>query len=268
MLSQVPAHFANPATPASDLEVLLEFLSYPLTGTDEIFERFQKMPGAQIYGSGRRRALYIEGKRHPASGRVLLVAHADTAWDETFGDVAALPLVRRPPRVEGGVVRSADPEHGIGADDRAGLAILWLLRHSGHSILIPDLEEQGCLGSRDLRENQSALLRRINRDHAFAIQFDRCGGRDFKCYDVGTHGFRAYLKRVTGYTEPDRRSSTDIRVLCDPTDGRLRMCGVNLSVGYYDEHTAEERLVLDEWFHTLNLARAWLAGARLPSFHR
>ena len=268
MLSQAPTHFAHPATPASDLEVLLGFLNYPLTGTDEIFGRFQEIPGALTYGAGRRRSLYIEGKRHPASGRVLLVAHADTAWDMTFGDVAGLPLVRRPPRIEDGVVRSADPEHGIGADDRAGLAILWLLRHSGHSILITDLEEQGCLGSRDLREKEPELLRRINRDHAFAIQFDRCGGRDFKCYEVGTAGFRTYLKRVTGYTEPDRRSSTDIRVLCDPVDGTLRMCGVNLSVGYYDEHTTEERLVLDEWFHTLNLARAWLAKAQLPAFHR
>jgi len=268
MLSQAPTHFAHPATPASDLEVLLGFLNYPLTGTDEIFGRFQEIPGALTYGAGRRRSLYIEGKRHPASGRVLLVAHADTAWDMTFGDVAGVPLVRRPPRIEDGVVRSADPEHGIGADDRAGLAILWLLRHSGHSILITDLEEQGCLGSRDLREKEPELLRRINRDHAFAIQFDRCGGRDFKCYEVGTAGFRTYLKRVTGYTEPDRRSSTDIRVLCDPVDGTLRMCGVNLSVGYYDEHTTEERLVLDEWFHTLNLARAWLAKAQLPAFHR
>lgn len=265
MSSQVPPY---PSTPASDLEVLLGFLRYPLTGTDEIFERFQEIPGARTYGSGRRRALYIEGKRHPSSGRVVLVAHADTAWDEAFGDVAALPLAWRPPRVEGGVVRSANPEHGIGADDRAGLAILWLLRNSGHSILIPDLEEQGCLGSCHLRENEPELLRRINRDHAFAIQFDRCGGRDFKCYDVGTAGFRAYLKRVTGYTEPDRKSSTDIRVLCDPANCSLRMCGVNLSVGYHDEHTTEERLVLDEWFHTLNLARDWLAEARLPNFHR
>jgi len=37
MSSQAPAHFANTATPASDLEVLLELLSYTLTATDEIF---------------------------------------------------------------------------------------------------------------------------------------------------------------------------------------------------------------------------------------
>ncbi len=258
----------DPANVSDDINVLLDFLNYPLTGTDEIFKRFQTLPGAITYGLGRKQVVYIEGKRHPASGRVLLVAHADTAWDRSFDDIKITMRKRLPLKIDNGVIRSGNKKYGIGADDRAGLAILWLLRNSGHSIMVPDLEEQGCLGSCYLRENEPELLSRINRDHAFAIQFDRCGGKDFKCYDVGTPGFRAYLKRVTGYREPDKRSSTDIRILCEPSDYILKMSGVNLSIGYYDEHSHDERLVINEWLHTLNLARAWLSADRLPTFHR
>jgi hypothetical protein len=46
------------------------------------------------------------------------------------------------------------------------------------------------------------------------------------------------------------------------------MCGVNLSVGYYNEHTENERLVLAEWLHTLEMAQNWLTAPVLPAFRR
>jgi len=46
------------------------------------------------------------------------------------------------------------------------------------------------------------------------------------------------------------------------------MCGVNLSVGYDDEHSADEHLVVAEWLQTLNLAKRWLSQSTLPSFRR
>lgn len=262
------ATLTNPANPADDVGTLRDFLAYPLTGTDEIFERFHTLPGALIHGTGRERVLYLEGTRSVSSGRCLLVAHADTVWDSTCADADPGVATGMPFLEEDGVIRSADPGRGIGADDRAGLAILWLLRHSGHSLMITDLEEQGCLGSNHLRDHESGIHQRINRDHAFAIQFDRRGSRDFKCYEVGTSKFRSYLRRTTGYKEPDRKSSTDIRILCDPRQGSTKMCGVNLSVGYYDEHTADEHLVISEWLHTLNLVRSWLSAPDLPIYNR
>ena len=65
---------------------------------------------------------------------------------------------------------------------------------------------------------------------------------------------------VTGYSEPDRRSRTDIVALC------RQVPGVNLSVGYYGEHTARERLDIREWRHTLAVCRRWLAQTPLPAF--
>ena len=219
-----------------------------------------------MYGAGRERVLYVEGSRPLEVGRCLLVAHADTVWDRvwqhTFDEYEpSARLIQTD-----GIISSADRNRGIGADDRAGLAILWLLKDLGHTLLITDLEEHGRLGSSHLRAHEPELLARINREHAFAVQFDRRNHREFKCYDVGTPEFRSYIQHATGYTEPDRRNATDICTLCDPLDDGPRMCGVNLSVGYYDEHTPDEHLVVAEWQHTLNLARRWLAVAVLPCF--
>jgi len=68
------------------------------------------------------------------------------------------------------------------------------------------------------------------------------------------------VKTETGYTEPDRDSFTDIGVLC------RGICGVNLSVGYRDEHGWFERLSIREWKNTLELCREWLSGNRFPRF--
>lgn len=256
----------------TDTESLYRFLNFPLTRTDEIFKLFSSLPGSRVFGSGRKQVLYAEGSRSIKSGRCLLVAHADTVWDESW------PVSRHdqnsldrefPCLIEtDGIIRSAAANRGIGADDRAGLAMLWQLKELGHSLLITDLEEHGRIGSCEFRDKHPKVLAQINREHAFAIQFDRCNGRDFKCYDVGTDEFRKYICQITGYTEPDRYSFTDISTLCAPRGNTTRMCGVNLSVGYYDEHTADEYLVIREWTHTLAMARQWLSGSILPKFRR
>jgi hypothetical protein len=98
--------------------------------------------------------------------------------------------------------------------------------------------------------------------HQFAVEFDRRNSNDYKCYTVGTFDFCDYLDKETGYSEPDPYSYTDIVSLC------RRITGVNLSIGYYDEHTEKERLVLSEWLHTLEMSRRWLASNDLPLFLR
>lgn len=261
-----PESFLPPGS--TEFEVLREFLRFPLTSTEAIFERFQELPGASFHGLGRERVLYIEGTRPVESGRCLLLAHADTVWDVYWDRAGVYPEDDIPFVEENGIIRSADPDRGIGADDRAGLAILWLLRDLGHSLMVTDLEEHGRLGSTRLRKQEPEILAQINRDHAFAIQFDRRNSGDFKCYGVGTAAFRTYLNETTGYTEPDFSSFTDICTLCDPLDGDEMMCGVNMSIGYYDEHTENEQLVIAEWLQTLNLARRWLAESPLPIHRR
>ena len=85
------------------------------------------------------------------------------------------------------------------------------------------------------------------------IEFDRFNSHDYKVYDIPvTENFKNFIEINTGYKKADKYSSTDITVLCD------KICGVNLSIGYYNEHTALEYLNFSEWEHTLNVARRML----------
>ena len=88
------------------------------------------------------------------------------------------------------------------------------------------------------------------------IQLDRRNGSDYKTYRIPVSDeFRRYIEKHTGFTDAGRTSRTDIAALC------RRVAGVNLSVGYHNEHTAEEYLDLNEWRNTLDILRNLL---RLP----
>ena len=225
-------------------EVLLGFLAKPLDSARTVLEEFAALAGARYYEEGRAyRHVYIPGTR---PDRVLLVAHADTVWD---GQVK----IKQTPVLRDGVIRGEDRTVGLGADDRAGCAILWLLRESGHSLLVLDGEEYGSVAAHHIEEELPELFAELNA-HAYVVEVDRRQDRNYKVYDLPvTQEFRAFIEDATGYREADRRSSTDIRVLCRD------ICGVNLSIGYYNEHTEEEYLVVDEWYRTLTLLEAMLA---------
>ena len=197
-------------------------------------------------GGEKEGFVYVPGTRENA---VLLVAHADTAADER-----SRIAIEENSRV-------IFNRYGIlGADDRAGCAMLWLLRELGHGLLVTDGEEMGGIGTAFLATAFPELYDELNCRYNFMIQIDRRGGNDFKCYNVGTDEFRAYVAEKTGFAEPNRSSFTDIVGLCRD------VCGANLSCGYHDEHTAMEYLVKQEWHHTLTLLRRWLSEPGLPAF--
>ena len=76
----------------------------------------------------------------------------------------------------------------------------------------------------------------------------------------GTDEFRSYVAEKTGYTEPDQLFSTDIVTLCH------EIAGVNLSVGYHNEHHENEYLSIVEWEHTLEVVKQWLSEPNLDRF--
>ena len=224
--------------------VLEKFLSCNLASTQEVFNEFIKLENAQYFPEtdGFDDFVYVPGRR---SDRVVLVAHADTVFSQDGQHKVVF---------EDGIYRSGeyDVAIGIGADDRAGCAMLYLLKDSGHSLLITNGEESGCLGSLSIRKNHEKIYDELN-SHMYFLELDRRNSSDFKTYDIPvSNEFNDFIAKETGFKEADTHSSTDITILCD------KICGVNLSVGYYYEHTHVEYLVFSEWKHTLDVVMEML----------
>ena len=218
--------------------------------TDQVLAKFEKLPNAIIgNGGGLKRFVYVPGTR---KDKVLLVAHADTVWGDGFDEI------RTRLTNEDDVIVSNIPNRGIGADDRAGCAILWELRNLGHSLFIPDGEESGAIGSRFAMDHKH--IAKAIQDHQFAIEFDRMSNSDLVYYRKGTRSFHGWLKnQMTGY-EIASGSFTDICLLCDD------ICGANISIGYYDQHRYSEKLVLSEWQKSLDLVKNMLSLDKIPKF--
>lgn len=244
--------------PVNEKEVLRHFLEFPLWTSTPIFELFSGLEGAVERANPdnrREHFLYVEGKR---KDKVVLVAHADSYFDELlFPENTEIP--HQVEERDGCFFSKNDHQLGLGADDRAGCAMLWLLRDSGHSLLITDGEEGGLTGSDWLMKHHADIADALNSRHQFMVQLDRQNATDFKTYSVGTDPFRDFIHTQTGYVEPDRLRRSDIVALCRD------ICGVNFSIGYYNEHTAAEYLVIDEWTHTLEVVKKLLENP-LPRF--
>ena len=233
-----------------DRVILEKFLCFDLTSTNSVFDEFAGLDNAVYYGElfGSDDFIYVPGTRRD---RVVLVAHADTYWN---GMIPDSDIQHRVVWDKGGYYRSGDPAIGIGADDRAGCAIVYLLKDLGHSLLITSGEEIGSLGARRIREDCPRLYDELN-EHQYMIEFDRCNARDYKVYNIPvSEEFQQFIEDNTGYREAGKSSFTDITILC------RKICGANLSVGYYAEHTPDERLVYGEWKNTLDIARKMLFG--------
>ncbi len=229
----------SPIDRESAQEVLEEFLSYPLDDGFQILQKFAALPGA-IFSRGQyrlERYVFVPGTRKRS---VVLVAHVDTVWDQTF------PWTGKggTPRVEGDIVSSTDPKVGIGADDRAGCAILWMLRESGHSLLLLDGEEAGALGTKYLIRQNPTLFKTLNR-HAYMLEMDQFGtGACHYCEIPNSRRFCRFIER-SFCCKPSRESvRTDIACLC------REVCGANIPVGVYHEHSPAEELNISQWMNT------------------
>ena len=239
---------------SSDYDALVEFLCISVSDASAVLRRFTELSGAVRRGTGLAQFVYVPGARR---NRVVLVAHADTVWDEACSDAGR---VASSVLCTDGVLRSGSRDVGIGVDDRAGCAMLWCLRNLGHSLLVTNGEECGLLGSKWLMRNNKDFAEELNVSHQFMVQLDRENAQEYKCYGVGSEQFRAYVEENTGYREPDRKRSTDIVELCQ------KITGVNLSIGYYDPHKKSASLKIQEWQATLDICRKWLGQMDLPKF--
>lgn len=229
-------------------------------GTDSVLATFEELPGAR----SAKKWVYVPGTLPPEQ-RVLIVAHADTVssappeaidWN---GNIATLGWDSTPWWKQTGADNRAWSSKRrascLGADDRAGIAIAWAFRNSGHSLLITDEEERGCLGA----EAASSVLDRELSEHLFALQVDRRGDCNYVTYDCETPEFCDFLTATLGGTwRKERGTFSDIAVIC-PTAG---LCGINLAAGYLNEHTERETFFLDAWQRTQGAVQKLLNAAQ------
>lgn len=212
----------------------------------EVVRKFMELPGSKRLATPYGDAVYVKPKPL-TTNPVLLVAHYDTVWR---GETVR-PVLR------GGVFESGKKGIGIGADDRAGIAALWELRDSGHAMIIVPEEETGCRGSGHVAKHHPELL----AEHAYAIQFDRKGASDLVFYDCDNPDFEDYLMdNFMGYRVA-QGSFSDICELC-PAGG---IAGVNISIGFRNEHTEHETLDVADWRRTVEKVKC-LLGYEQPRF--
>ena len=142
--------------------------------------------------------------------------------------------------------------NGLGADDRAGVfAIVQIVRagYKPHIIFTTD-EEIGGHGASKL-----ALLDCPFKELKYIIELDRRGSNDCVFYDCENQEFVEYVEQF-GF-EYNFGSYTDICEFC-PAWG---IAGVNLSIGYKDEHSTSETLFVGQMLSTIEKVKKMLADA-------
>lgn len=237
----------------NEKDVLLEFLNFPLNSSNEIFDKFSAIPNAKIYLGNKpgERFLFIAGSRNDAA---TLVAHTDTVFN--VGNHIVIE--------NGDFFCSGSTDYGIGADDRAGCAMLWLLRDLGHHILLCDYEESthpdavgNCTGSKFLMREFSDIASLINQS-SFILEFDRrlaFGKRSehYTCYNLPvSKDFRDFIESNTGFVDDDNSGFTDILILCK------NVCGANICVGYKNAHTPKESISISAFQNNYTIMRKLL----------
>lgn len=120
---------------------------------------------------------------------------------------------------------------GIGGDDRCGVySILKILENYKPYVLFLEDEEIGCVGA--TKATKVLDMPDIN----FIIELDRKGINDCVFYDCGNKDFQKYIESF-GFKTKDG-SFSDIVELSDAWD----IASVNLSIGYFNEHTFSETI--------------------------
>ena len=148
--------------------------------------------------------------------------------------------------------------NGLGADDRAGVfAILLIIQHGFRpTVIFTTDEELGCLGADKLVLDYPEPPWPIN----YIIQLDRQGANDCVFYSCNNLKFEEYIEGF-GFVS-DFGSFSDISAIC-PVWG---VAGVNLSVGYINEHTLQETLHVKFWKRTIKQVEKMLKKEKIPTF--
>jgi hypothetical protein len=146
---------------------------------------------------------------------------------------------------------------GLGADDRAGVFSIIKIIQSGlrPSIILTTDEEVGGIGAHSLSRRKCPIP-----GLKYMIELDRRGTDDCVFYDCYNPEFTEYVETF-GFKE-QWGSFSDISFLMSAWS----ICGVNLSIGYRDEHSVSETLHVDDMFSTIEKVKVMLTQEEIPQF--
>lgn len=132
---------------------------------------------------------------------------------------------------------------GLGADDRAGVFSIINIVNDGYrpSIIFTTKEETGGHGAFALTKDYPNPLVPTN----FLVELDRQGTDDAVYYDCGNREFERFISSFGFVT--DIGSFSDIAIIGFEWD----IAAVNLSIGYFNEHTKAEYLCYYDMMHTI-----------------
>jgi hypothetical protein len=147
------------------------------------------------------------------------------------------------------ILRNSVLAQPLGADDRAGVfaalrtfRILKERKDALPSLLFTTQEESGGLGARKFVEDDI-----FNNDETFLVlALDRKGASEYVDYTRQPREVEQYVESF-GF-ERKIGSYNDVLDL----NAAYNVPGVNLSVGYYGQHTGSEKLHIDELFLTIS----------------
>lgn len=179
---------------------------------------------------------------------VALVAHVDTVFETTPKNIYR--------DNSQGVIWS--PE-GLGADDRAGVFAILKIIQSGFkpTIILTTGEEEGGVGAEQLiKDIPICPIPELK----YIIELDRRGTCDCVFYDCDNEDFIQYVESF-GFIQ-NFGSFSDISIICPA----WKIAGVNLSIGYENEHSYIETLHTNAWTATVKKVQTMLAEKNIPKF--
>lgn len=187
--------------------------------------------------------IYVEGDPY-----IMLVAHMDTVFpvppQEIYYDAALNAMIS---------------PTGLGADDRAGLFAIAEIVKKGYkpTILLTQGEETGGRGALKFLTQYPEAPKEMK----YIVELDRQGEKDCVFYNCDNQEFETFVESY-GF-EHDWGTFTDISHICP----KWGVAGVNLSVGYFREHTTAEVLYIDCLYATIDKVTRMLTEiSKAPKF--
>lgn len=200
-----------------------------MANTRDIFALFAAYPG-QIFSDYQNYMIMIPNEiKIPA----LLMAHVDRV------------IPPKEIKIKRGRVTGTP---GLGADDRAGVYTLWQLQDLGAPMLLTNYEESGGIGAEifaEFLERQPAVKQQLQELNVI-ISFDRQGYNNFVRYSNQTNSIPEVMAKY-GFSE-EIGSWSDCLTIAES----LEIAEVNISVGYYHQHSANEYWDLTQYKQMLS----------------